>query len=123
MLGKSGLGMVLGGCLLIGGGSGVAHAAPSTAPSLAVDDGKVDVAVSAGGQQIGVIDNVAIVNAVTLVNSVCPAAGITAANLMDLDTNNAAVGRPCTGTDGMAFKFTQNTAGASSSSSARSKSS
>lgn len=105
---KAATGTVLGGALLVA--AGMAHAAPSAPTALAVDDGKIDVAVSAAGQQLGIISNVAVVNAVTLVNTVCPASGIAEANLIDLDSHNTAVTQHCVGADGMSFIFTQNTA-------------
>ncbi|MGI9125266.1 MAG: hypothetical protein ACR2JM_11025 [Mycobacterium sp.] len=108
MLNKTGTGALLGGALLIAGGIGLAHAAPPAQQAKADGDGIIDIAVSAGGQQVGIIQNVEIVNAVTLIGSVCPVSGITEGNLNDLDVHDTAVARPCAGAGGLSFIFTQN---------------
>ena len=50
---KTAAGAVLGGALLAAGGLGFAHAAPPA--QSVVSDGNVNVTVTAGGQQVGVI--------------------------------------------------------------------
>lgn len=104
---KTASGTILGGALLIGGGLGLAHAAPP-APQAVTGDGKVDVTVTAGNQQIGVIPEVSLTNAVALAAAVCPTAGIDLPALTNLDTTGTLLGQPCNGTTGLSFSFAQN---------------
>ncbi len=104
---KTAAGTVLGGALLVGGGLGLAHAAPS-APQAVTGDGSVDVAVTAGGQQIGTIANVSLSNAVALAASVCPTAGIDLPALTNLDNTGTPLAQPCNGMMGLSFSFAQN---------------
>lgn len=104
---KTAAGTMLGGALLVGGGLGLAHAAPS-APQAVTGDGKVDVTVTAGTQQIGIIPNVSLSNAVALAAAVCPTAGIDVPALTNLDTSGAPLGQPCNGMTGLSFSFAQN---------------
>jgi hypothetical protein len=55
---KTAAGAVLGGALLAAGGLGLAHAAPPA--QSVVSDGNVNVTVTAGGQQVGVIRDVSL---------------------------------------------------------------
>jgi hypothetical protein len=99
---------VLGGSLLAAAGLGLAHAAPPEAQSV-VGDGKLNVTVTAGGQQIGTLQDVSLASAETLATSVCSAAGITAQALEALDTNGTPVPGACEGADGgLTFTFVQN---------------
>lgn len=108
---KTAAGTLFGGALLIGGGLGLAHAAPPVPEAQAVGDGQVDVAVSTNAGQVGIIPNVKVANAVNLINSVCPVSGITEANLNDLDANGTAITQTCAAMGGLSFTFTQNGAG------------
>ena len=101
---------VFGGALLAAGGFGLAHAAPP-AESVA-NDGKVNVTVTAGGQQVGVLQDVSLASAEALAASACPNAGITAEALLALDVNGTAVPGTCAGVDGgPTFTFAQNSPG------------
>lgn len=104
---KTAAGTILGGALLVGGGLGLAHAAPS-APQAVTGDGKVDVTVTAGNQQIGIIPNVSLSNAVALAGAVCPMAGIDLPALTNLDTSGTPLAQPCNGMTGLSFSFAQN---------------
>jgi hypothetical protein len=104
---KTAAGAVLGGALLAAGGLGLAHAAPPA--QSVVGDGKVNVTVTAGGQQVGVLQDVSLASAQALVASACPNAGITPQALQALDANNTPVPGTCAGPDGgLTFTFTQN---------------
>src|SRR5215212_426375 len=101
-------GAVLGGSLLAAVGLGLAQAAPPE-PQSVVGDGKVNVTVTAGGQQIGTLQDVSLASAQTLATSVCSSAGITAEALQALDTNGTPVPGTCEGADGgLTFTFAQN---------------
>ena len=106
---KTAAGTALGGALLVAGGLGLAHAAPSLPEAQPIGDGKINVSVTAAdGQQIGVLQDVTLANAVTLVNSVCPISGITEVNLSGLDVNGTAVTQTCGAMGGLSFTFSQN---------------
>lgn len=103
---------VLGGALLAAGGLGLAHAAPPA--QSVVNDGKVSVSVTAGGQQVGVIQDVSLAGAAALATSACPNAGITAEAIQALDVDGTSVPGTCASTDGaLTFTFAQNTPGQS----------
>lgn len=106
---KTAAGTVLGGALLVGGGLGLAHAAPPAPQAQTEGDGLVSVTVTAGNQRIGVIEDVSVANAVTLAGTVCPMAGIDSTALTDLDVSGTAVTNPCTSMAGLSFSFAQNT--------------
>jgi hypothetical protein len=112
---KTAAGAVLGGALLAAGGLGLAHAAPpAPAAQSVVDDGKINVTVTADGHEIGVIQDVSLENAQSLVNSACANAGITAEAFRALDTNGTPVPGTCAqaGVDGgLTFTFAQNQPG------------
>ena len=98
---------VLGGALLAAGGLGLAHAAPPA--QSVVNDGKVNVTVTANGQQIGVLQDVSLASAEALAASACPSAGITAEAIQALDVNGTPVPGTCAGVDGgLTFTFAQN---------------
>jgi hypothetical protein len=100
-------GAVLGGSLLAAAGLGLAHAAPPA--QSVVNDGKINVTVTAGGQQVGVLQDVSLASAEALVAAACPAAGISAAELQALDVNDTPVPGTCAGVDGgLTFTFAQN---------------
>jgi hypothetical protein len=101
-------GAVLGGSLLAAAGLGLAHAAPPQAQSV-VNDGKVNVTVTAGGQQIGTLQDVTLASAETLATSVCSSAGITAEALQALDVDGTPVPGTCESAEGgLTFAFAQN---------------
>jgi hypothetical protein len=108
---KTAAGAVLGGGLLAAGGLGLAHAAPPVQPAQAVvNDGKVNVTVNAGGQEIGVLQNVPVANAEILANTACP--GIVQRAALDaLDTNGTEAPGACTAINGVSYTFAQNTLG------------
>jgi hypothetical protein len=109
---RASAGAVLGGALLAAGGLGLAHAAPPA--QSVVGDGKVNVTVTAGGQQVGVLQDVSLTSAEALVASGCPGAGITKEALQALDTSGTPVDGPCAGVDGgVSFTFAQNSPGQS----------
>jgi len=98
---------VLGGALLAAGGLGLAHAAPPA--QSVVNDGKVNVTVTANGQQIGVLQDVSLASAEALAASACPSAGITAEAIQALDVNGTPVPGTCAGAEGgLTFTFAQN---------------
>jgi hypothetical protein len=100
-------GALLGGALLAAGGLGLAHAAPPA--ESVVNDGKVNVTVTAGGQQVGVLQDVSLTNAEALIASACPNAGITTEALQALDVNGTPVPGTCAGAEGgLTFTFAQN---------------
>jgi hypothetical protein len=104
-------GAVLGGAMLAAGGFGLAHAAPPSSQSV-VNDGKVSITVTAGGQQVGVLQDVSLASAEALAASACPNAGITAQALQALDADGTPVPGTCTGVDGgLTFTFAQNSPG------------
>ena len=105
---KTAAGAVLGGALLAAGGFGLAHAAPPAESVVA--DGKINVAVTAGGQQVGVIQDVSLASAQALATSACPnATGINAQAFQALDVNDTPVPGTCAGADGgLSFTFAQN---------------
>ena len=106
---KTAVGTVLGGAMLVAGGLGVAHAAPPAPEAQTVADGKVSVSVtSPTGERIGILQDVSVANAFTLVNSMCPISGITEANLTDLDANGTAMTQTCGAMGGLSFTFSQN---------------
>jgi len=107
---KTAAGAVLGGALLAAGGFGLAHAAPPA--ESVVNDGKVDVTVTAGGQQIGVLHDVSLTSAQALGASACPNAGITAEALQALDVNGTPLPNTCGSANaGLTFTFAQNSPG------------
>jgi hypothetical protein len=110
---KAAAGAVLSGAVIAAGGLGLAHAAPPT-PSVN-GDGKVNVTVTAGGQQVGVLQDVSLANAEALAAAACPNAGITSEALQALDTNNTPAPGTCTGAGAnLTFSFAQNGQGTSS---------
>jgi len=97
---------VLGGALLAAGGLGLAHAAPPA--QSVVNDGKVNVTVTANGQQIGVLQDVSLASAEALAASACPSAGITAEAIQALDVNGTPVPGTCAAAEGgLTFTFAQ----------------
>jgi hypothetical protein len=107
---KTAAGAVLGGALLAAGGLGLAHAAPPA--QSVVGDGKVNVTVTANGQQVGVLQDVSLASAQALVASACPNAGITTEALQALDTNGTPVPGTCeAANNGPTFTFAQNGTG------------
>lgn len=109
---KTAAGAVIGGAMLAAGGFGLAHAAPP-AQSVVGDD-KVNVTVTAGGQEIGVLQDVSLTNAKSLAASACADTGITAESLQALDTDGTPVPGTCAGVDGgPTFTFAQNSPGES----------
>jgi hypothetical protein len=108
---KTAAGAVLGGALLAAGGLGLAHAAPPA--ESVVNDGKVNVTVTAGGQQVGVIQDVSLTSAQALATSACGTAGINTEALQALDVNDTPLPNACASADGMAFTFAQNSLGQS----------
>jgi hypothetical protein len=100
-------GAVIGGALLAAGGLGLAHAAPPA--ESVVNDGKVNVTVTAGVQQVGTLDDVSLASAEALAASACPAAGITAEAIQALDVNGTPVPGTCSAAEGgLTFTFAQN---------------
>ncbi len=108
---KTAAGTLFGGALLVGGGLGLAHAAPPAPEAQTAGDGLVNITVTANGQQIGVIQDVTLANAVTLAASTCPMSMIDLPALTNLDVNGTELTNPCTGMMGLSFAFSQNTAG------------
>jgi hypothetical protein len=103
---------VFGGALLAAGGLGLAHAAPPA--QSVVNDGKINVTVTASGQQVGVLQDVSLASAEVLAASACPSAEITAQAIQALDVNGTAVPGTCAGVDGgPTFTFAQNSPGQS----------
>jgi hypothetical protein len=108
---KTAAGAVLGGALLAAGGLGLAHAAPPAAQSV-VGDGKVNVTVTAGNEEIGVLQDVSLANAQALAVSACSTAGITTEQLQALDNDGTPLPTTCVGLEGgPTFTFVQNTPG------------
>ena len=104
---KTAAGAVLGGALLAAGALGFAHAAPPA--QSVVSDGNVNVTVTAGGQQVGVIRDVSLASAQALAASTCPTAGITPEALQALDANGTQVPGTCASLgSGLTFTFAQN---------------
>jgi hypothetical protein len=104
---RASAGAVLGGALLAAGGLGLAHAAPPA--QSVVGDGKVNVTVTASGQQVGVLQDVSLTSAAALAASACPNAGVNAEALQALDVNSTPVPGTCAGVDGgLSFTFAQN---------------
>jgi hypothetical protein len=97
---------VLGGSLLAAAGFGLAQAQPPA--QSVVGDGSVNVTVTAGGQQIGVLQNVSLANAQALATAACPSVGVTADALKALDANGTAVPGTCGADGGVTFTFGQN---------------
>jgi hypothetical protein len=107
---RASAGAILGGAVLAAGGFGLAQAAPPA--QSVVNDGKVNVTVTAGGQQVGVLQDVSLASAQALAASACPNAGITADALQALDIDATPVPGTCAGVDGgLSFTFAQNGAG------------
>jgi hypothetical protein len=103
---------VFGGALLAAGGFGLANAAPPA--QSVVNDGKINVTVTAGGQQVGVLEDVSLASAEALAESACPTAEITAEALQALDVNGTALPGTCAGAEGgLTFTFAQNSPGQS----------
>jgi hypothetical protein len=104
---RASAGAVFGGALLAAGGFGLAHAAPPA--QSVVNDGKVNVTVTAGGQQVGVLQDVSLASAEALAASACPNAGIAAEALQALDVDGTPVPGTCAGGEGgVTFTFVQN---------------
>jgi hypothetical protein len=100
-------GAVVGGSLVAAAGLGLAHAAPPA--QSVVNDGKVNITVTASGQQIGVLEDVSLASAEALANSACSSAGITAEALQALDVNGTSVPGTCADVEGgLTFTFSQN---------------
>lgn len=109
---RASIGAVLGGALLAAGGLGLAHAEPPG--QSVVGDGQVNVTVTAGGQQVGVLEDVSLASAAALATSACPDAGVSAAALQALDVDGTLVPGTCAGDDGgVSFTFAQNGPGSS----------
>jgi hypothetical protein len=107
---RASAGAVLGGALLAAGALGLAHAAPPA--QSVVNDGKVNVTVTASGQQVGVLQDVSLASAEALAASACPNAEITAEAIQALDVNGTPVPGTCSGVDGgPTFTFAQNSPG------------
>ena len=105
-------GALIGGALLAAGGLGLAHAAPPA--ESVVNDGKVNVTVTAGGQQVGVLQDVSLASAEKLAASACANAGINNEALLALDVNGTPVPGTCASMDGgLSFTFAQNSPGSS----------
>jgi hypothetical protein len=103
---------VFGGALLAAGGFGLANAAPPA--QSVVNDGKVNVTVTASGQQVGVLQDVSLASAEALATSACPNAAITTEAIQALDVNGTAVPGTCAGVEGgPTFTFAQNSPGQS----------
>jgi hypothetical protein len=118
---RASAGAVFGGALLAAGGFGLAHAAPPA--QSVVNDGKVNVTVTSGGQQVGVLQDVSLASAQALAASACPNAGITADAFQALDVNGTLVPGTCAGVDGgVTFTFAQNGPGNSENAPAQSPS-
>ncbi len=77
-------------------------------PQAVTGGGTVDVTVTAGTTQIGVIPNVSLSNAVALAAAVCPTAGIDLPTLTNLDNSGTPLAQPCDGMTGLSFSFAQN---------------
>lgn len=105
---KTAAGTVLGGALLVGGGLGLAHAAPPAPEAQAANDGMVNVTVSANGQEIGVLRDITVANGAALAASTCPTAGIDSSTLSNLDLSGTVPTGSCTGANGLSFSFAQN---------------
>ena len=110
---RASAGAVVGGALLAAGGFGLAHAAPPAGSESVVNDGNVNVTVTAGGQEVGVLQNVSLTGAQALATSACANAGITAAALQALDVSGTPLPNTCAGVDGVTFTFAQNSPGPS----------
>ena len=102
---------VFGGALLAAGGFGLANAAPPA--QSVVNDGKVNVTVTAGGQQVGVLQDVSLNSAEALATSACASADITASALQALDVSDTPIPGTCASGDGLSFTFAQNSPGQS----------
>jgi hypothetical protein len=102
---RASAGAMVGGALLAAGGLSLAHAAPPA--QSVVGDGKVNVTVTAGGQQVGTLQDVSLTSAGALVASACPNAGITTEALQALDVDSTPVPGTCAGV-GLTFTFVQN---------------
>jgi hypothetical protein len=107
---KTAGGTLLGAALLVGGGLGLAHAAPPAPEAQTAGDGVINVTVSANGQEVGVLRDITVTNAAALATSVCPAAGIDTNALTNLDVSGTVPVNPCSGATGLAFSFAQNVA-------------
>ena len=81
---------VFGGALLAAGGFGLANAAPPA--QSVVNDGKINVTLTADGQQVGVLQDVSLKSAEALATSACASADITpeAFQALDVSTRTAA---------------------------------
>jgi hypothetical protein len=102
---------VLGGALLAAGGLGLAHAEPPA--ESVVNDGKLNVTVTAGGEQVGVLEDVSLESAQALAAAACPDAGITTDAFQALDVDGTLVPGTCAGDGGLTFTFAQNSPGQS----------
>jgi hypothetical protein len=102
---------LFGGALLAAGGFGLAHAAPPA--QSVINDGKINVSLSAAGQQVGVLQDVSLSSAEALATSACANSGITPEAFQALDVNDTPVPGTCASTDGLSFTFAQNSPGQS----------
>jgi hypothetical protein len=109
---RASIGAAVGGALLAAGGFGLAHAEPPGQSVVA--DGKVNVTVTASGQQVGVIQDASLASAQALAASACADAGVDAAALQALDVSGTPVPGTCADADGgLTFTFAQNSPGQS----------
>jgi hypothetical protein len=97
---------VFGGALLAAGGFGLANAAPPV--QSVVNDGKINVTLTADGQQVGVLQDVSLKSAEALANSACASADITPEAFQALDVSDTPVPGTCASAEGLSFTFAQN---------------
>jgi hypothetical protein len=102
---------VFGGSLLAAGGFGLANAAPPA--QSVVNDGKINVTVTADGQQVGVLQDVSLKSAEALATSACASADITPEAFQALDVSDTPISGTCASADGLSFTFAQNSPGQS----------
>jgi hypothetical protein len=100
---------VFGGALLAAGGFGLANAAPPA--QAVVNDGKINVTVTADGQQVGVLQDVSLKSAEALATSACASADITPEAFQALDVSDTPISGACASADGLSFTFAQNSPG------------
>jgi hypothetical protein len=109
---KTAAAAALGGSLLVMGSFGLANAAPGAPPQpqaqSVVGDGKVNVALSVNGQQLGIIQDVSLTNAESLATAVCPSDDLST-KLPQLDNNEIQSVPVCASSTGaLSYTFTQN---------------
>jgi hypothetical protein len=78
-----------------------------------VNDGKVNVTVTAAGQQVGVLQDVSLKSAEALAASACASADITTEAFQALDVSDTPIPGTCASADGLSFTFAQNSPGQS----------